>query len=307
MALNIILNDYYLKLDLNPSSKDINFVKMLKKIKKEIKKNRMLFSILNSVVNYRALKWERHYDRFFTNIIEGTLVVKLNNISGEFEIDVRSDILKRIVLTKEYEPRIVNLILENINSNEDAINIGANIGLFSNLLADNINSDNKVLAIEPTTRALEILKNNISRNNNQDKIIVFEGLANDIEGVYEINIVPGKFVHSSVKKENIIKEKVNGVTLDSLVIIHKINAGIMVIDVEGAEMNVLKGAVETIKKCTPVIISELDDDLLKEQGSNSKEVVKFLQELKYTIIDPEGGKLEYPFTGNIIAIPLKNY
>ena len=287
---------------------------MLKKLKKEIKKNRLLFTLINSVVNYRTLKWQRYYDRFFSNIIGGNIVVKLNNISGEFEIDVRSDILKRIVLTKEYEPRIVNLILENINSSTDAINIGANIGLFSNLLADNINSDKKVLAIEPTTRALEILKKNIVRNNNQKKIIVYEGLVNDLEGIYEINIVPGKeeystigkMVHSSVKNEFLIKEKVNGVKLDSLVKINNIHPGILVVDVEGAEMKVLKGAVETIKKYNPIIISELDDDLLKEQGTDSKEVLKFLQELNYEIRNSDEDSLEYPFTGNIIAIPLKN-
>ena len=285
---------------------------MLNTLKKLIKKNKLLFHIFNEIINYRIQKMSRYYDHFQSNVVGGSTIIKINNIPGEYEMDTRSDILKRVLLKKEYEDNIVKLILKNVDPNKDAINIGANIGLFANLLAENINQDKKVLAIEPTPRAFEILLKNNYRNNHQDKIITFKGLAIDTGGSYEINIVSGKeeystigkMVHPSIKRKKFIKEKVVGTTLDSLVKKHKINPGIIVIDVEGAEMKALKGATLTIKNSKPVIVSELDDLLLQEQGSNSKEVLNFLKDLDYKIIDSKGDKLNYPFTGNILAIPI---
>jgi hypothetical protein len=39
------------------------------------------------------------------------MVISLNNISGRYEIDSRSHILKEILIKKEYEPNIVNRIM----------------------------------------------------------------------------------------------------------------------------------------------------------------------------------------------------
>ncbi len=279
------------------------------KLKKIIKKNKPLFRILSAIKNYGSNKQARYYDNFFSNIVEGSMVVTLENISGEYEIDSRSDILKRILIGKEYEPEVSDLILKNINPNKDAINIGANIGLYSNLLAQKLNFNNKVLAIEPTPGAFKMLKNNVLRNNNENKIITFNGIATDKEGDYEINTVRGKeeyssvgqLVHTSIKNEKAINIKVKGNTIDNLVELHKMNPGLIVIDVEGAELNVLKGAIETIKEFHPIIISELDDKLLLEQNSNSKEVIEFLETLNYKVMDIEGGTPDLPFEGNIIA------
>ena len=284
---------------------------MYRKLKKVIKRNTLLFSFVNNIVNYRSIKLEKSYTSIISKMRGGNAIVKSNNIPGEYEIDIRSDILKRIVLTNEYEPDIVELIITNINPNKDVINIGANIGLYSNLAASKINGPRKVLAVEPTPNAFNLLKKNTLRNNNENKSILFEGAATDKDEDIEMNIILGKeeyssigkLVHDSVIKDKFIQVKVKGITLDSLVKRHEVEPGILIIDVEGAELKVLKGAVETLKKYNPVIISELDDALLFEQGSNSKEVIRFLEELNYTILDTLGHLPTSPFSGNIIAKP----
>lgn len=284
---------------------------MYRKLKRAIKKNKLLFSFLNNIMNYRSVKSEKNYDNIVSKIIEGNVIVKAKNIPGEYEIDIRSDILKRIVLTNEYEPDIVELILNNLNPNKDVINIGANIGLYSNLTATKIIGSRKVLAIEPTPNAFNLLKKNTHRNNNENKTILFEGVATDKDEDVEMNIILGKeeyssigkLVHDSVKKDKFVQIKVKGITLDSLVKRYKVEPGIIIIDVEGAELKVLKGGAETLKKYKPVIISELDDALLVEQGSNSKEVIRFLETLNYKIVDTLGQFPTNPFSGNIVAKP----
>lgn len=285
---------------------------MYRKLKRAIKKNKLLFSFLHNIMNYRFVKSEKNYENIFSKIIEGNVIVKVKNIPGEYEIDIRSDILKRIVLTNEYEPEIVELILNNLNPNKDVINIGANIGLYSNLTASKIIGPRKVLAIEPTPNAFNLLKKNTHRNNNENKTILFEGVATDKDEDVEMNIILGKeeyssigkLVHDSAIKDKFVQIKVKGITLDSLVKRYEVEPGIIIIDVEGSEMKVLKGAKKSLKKYKPIIISELDDNLLNEQNMNSKELILFLKSLNYSVNDIDGTKPTYPFSGNIIAIPI---
>ncbi len=284
---------------------------MNKKIIKLIKKNSLLFDILRDIKNYKLNKRAKYLENIFENVIGGSIVVKISNIPGEYEIDPRSHVLKQILLAKEkeYEPQIVELILKNIDPNKDAINIGANIGLYSNLLADNTSPESKVLAIEPTPRAFKMLKNNIKRNQNEKKVILFNGIAANKNGNYDINIIKGKeeysslgkLVHPSIKNTDFIIEQVNGLTIDSLVDKHNLKPGILVIDVEGAELNVLKGAIKTLRLYHPIIISEVYDELLLKQNADSRKLVKFLEDLNYTTLDINKGNVDFPFNGNIIA------
>ena len=58
---------------------------------------------------------------------------------------------------------------------------------------------------------------------------------------------------------------------------------LMIVDTEGYELNVLKGAVETIKKFLPVIVMEIhkNKDLTSRYGYNKFENAKFLTNLGY--------------------------
>lgn len=279
---------------------------MNRKIKKIIKGS-FLYPLLFKIKNRKRLKAEKHYELILSNVVGGKAIVEVTNIPGIYELDLRSDILRRILVTKEYEPEITAIILDNLLSNEDAINIGANIGLFTNLLANN--TTGKVLAIEPTTNAYNSLERNISMNNNQDKVITFKGIVTDQKGIFSINTVEGKeeyssignLVHDSIQEASFTTEEIEGISLDELVEIHGLTPKLLVIDVEGAESKVLQGGKKTLEEHKPTIISELDDELLVAQNTNSKEVINALEKLDYSVKDVDGSNIEYPFTGNIIA------
>ena len=286
-----------------------NMIKKMKDIfKNNIISKALLMPILNVKNNIKNRR-QRLLDTFLSNIIEGNLIVKLKNISGKYVIDVRSHLLSRILMTKDYEPEIVDLILKNIDRSKDAINIGANIGLFTNFIANEIDSDSKVLAIEPTPIAFKLLETNVLLNDNTAKVITYNGIATDRQGAYQINIIPGKeeysslgdMAHASIKNLTSIIQDVEGETIDNLVDRYNLNPGIMVIDVEGAEDLVIQGALNTIQKFHPVIISELDDVLLKKLNSNSNKVICFLESLGYEVKDVNSDKINFPFSGNIIA------
>jgi FkbM family methyltransferase len=282
-----------------------------------IKKNKIirafLFPVLllkNLILRNKNQKIVRFND-IFSNVIEGSLIVKLDSIPGCFEIDARSHLLQRILINNDYEPEIVALITENVNPQKDAINVGANIGLFAVLLSNLINSNRKVLAIEPTPLAFKYLNNNLERNNKKENIQVYNGICTNVSNEYTMNTILGKeeysslgeSIHISNIKEEIVKIQVQGETLDNLVLKFNLLPGLLLIDVEGAEMKVLEGSSKLLKELKPVIISELDDALLSKQDTSSKKVIAFLETLGYNVSNIDNTKINYPFNGNIIAKP----
>ena len=53
------------------------------------------------------------------------------------------------------------------------------------------------------------------------------------------------------------------------------------IDVEGYEMNVLKGSVEILQKYHPILLMEIDNIWLARYGSSYDEILSFLSPLGY--------------------------
>ncbi len=57
---------------------------------------------------------------------------------------------------------------------------------------------------------------------------------------------------------------------------------VLKIDVEGAELKVIRGARETLTRHRPVLVIELDDQLLGAMGTTSAEVRRLLSSYGYT-------------------------
>ena len=69
------------------------------------------------------------------------------------------------------------------------------------------------------------------------------------------------------------------------------------LDVEGYELNALKGAVSTINKCKPVIAVEVYEDWAKRYNASTAEVEQFLGGLGYkTAVTLENGDKIYKFS-----------
>jgi len=60
------------------------------------------------------------------------------------------------------------------------------------------------------------------------------------------------------------------------------------IDVEGAELMVLRGMTETLKRLRPIIVLELVPDLLANLGTSMEEVIAFLSSFSYSTVSLGG-------------------
>jgi FkbM family methyltransferase len=283
-----------------------------------IKNNAFLRTIASPIIVLRRRAMEkdkRAYDRYFESVVGGSLLLKLDNIPGIFEIDARSHLTQRIMRFKEYETDITQIIERYIDADRDAIDIGGNVGLISCLIASRLSSGQKVVCVEPLPNIAEKLRRNLELNKFSGVVEVHECVVSDKAGTLTMNYIPGKeeyssinrIVHHSVQGLKSEKVEVESHRLDDLLSSMDLNPGFMKIDTEGAEMKVLTGALCTIREFSPVIVCELSDKLLKSGGSSAQEVVELLSGEGYSVVDvltdspivPDG------FFGDILAVPSK--
>lgn len=165
-----------------------------------------------------------------------------------------------------WESFMIEYFKRYIKENSNIIDIGANIGTHSIILSK-LFPNCKVIAFEPIIWQYNILNKNIKINNITNCIAYNNGLGSknfkmyanpevmEIEQHHNFGAYPLK-----EKKENDICHEVDIIPLDSY---NFKNISFMKIDVETHEIEVLKGSLETIKLCKPIIIIEVDPNLVQ--------------------------------------------
>jgi FkbM family methyltransferase len=219
-------------------------------------------------------------------------VIRVSGYPGQFAVGRTSDILRRIVITGSYEPELVRVCKAYVDAARDAIDVGANIGLYSVLLTTLCRA--RVLAIEPTPAALARLRRNLLMNGVEGKVIVFPGAAAAAETELNMRMVTGREeystggrqLHPSAVGSEFATVSVQAQTVDTLVKEHNLDPGFIKIDVEGMEHTVLAGMRSTLEKHRPVILAELNDPMLRMNGSSAREIINYLQSFGYTLSDP---------------------
>jgi FkbM family methyltransferase len=159
---------------------------------------------------------------------------------------------------------------------EKIIDIGANIGRYSIHFSEIENS--KVICFEPQKDNFKALEGNISLNKRKNISPYNQGIF-DKNTKLDLNICEENCgANSLVIERGGKKEKITVSKLDDFLKEKGFGkVDLIKIDVEGAEINVLKGAKETIKKYHPIIFLEILED--------KQEIFDFLLSNGYKISD----------------------
>ena len=152
------------------------------------------------------------------------------------------------------------------DANVDIVDIGANIGLHSIAYAT-LFPGAMILAFEPSSKTRIILNNNIN-NNDLRNISVYPCAISDINGVVD-------FYETSDNAYNSLKDtrrkpvqsitKVECARLDDLLIGQQRKIGMIKIDVEGFEAQVINGAIKTILQMKPILFLEIYKGIASNQ------------------------------------------
>ena len=137
------------------------------------------------------------------------------------------------------------------------LDIGSHIGLFAIKCAKHYRSP-LVVAIEPCPNNLRFLRANIAMSGISDRVIIVDAAAGAANGKTRFWLSGRSAQHSLLpSKEKKVTIDVNVVSIDKLVMslnLHDVNY--VKIDVEGAEVDVIKGARATIRQFKPILVME---------------------------------------------------
>lgn len=219
-----------------------------------------------------------------------------------------------------YEHDIVQLLIRLIKPDSYFFDVGANIGLISVPILYQCRS-NRVVSFEPSPNTLPYLQRTIATSLYRTRWVIVNKAVGAEIGETEFHVSApqeGAFDGINDTKRGGFKKEiiVNMTTLDAeWELLGKPNVSVIKIDVEGAEINVLKGAVECITNQKPYIITEWNEYNFKSYGNIAEDLIKIANENDYSIYsipriikinDGSDLHVQMIFSENFLLCPNKN-
>jgi FkbM family methyltransferase len=167
-------------------------------------------------------------------------------------------------------------------------------------IAKTIEKEGAVIAFEPGKVNLKFLEMHISANHlaNVDVIKSLVGDENkEKTSFFESEEVSGMNSIAEIRT-NHQSTAVDMVTLDTIVDVRGLSPEIIKIDVEGAELKVLRGAKRVLTKHRPVLFLSVHPRQLRSLGDSPEALLDLIVSLGYTVLQadeslPFQGKLEF--------------
>ena len=184
------------------------------------------------------------------------------------------------------ERYVVTKLLKIIKPEDICWDIGANIGFYTCLLASRVEDTGAVVAFEPALRTCGYLCENISLNQFTNVTVVNKGLGDNVEQRHlyyaEAGLAEGT---ASLKYANgrAASERVTLDTIDNLIGELPVPDFIK-IDVEGYQLEVLRGGEYCLKTHAPLLMAELKDvgETNREEFS---EIERYITDLGYRLYE----------------------
>ena len=198
-------------------------------------------------------------------------------------------IRNEIIDNKIFDRKVYETAIKFVKDDTIVLDIGANFGQLSILLSK-CKKDVEVYSFEASKYIFEILKKNVQINNANVKL--FHNLVgNETEqelfikklNISKFNTYGSNMIEKTeLRNENSLNiEKINSIKIDDIFFNKKIS--FMKIDVQGYDLEVLKGSKKTIIKQQMPIIFEYEEDFAKDFNYTFKNFESFIDEINYKI------------------------
>jgi FkbM family methyltransferase len=192
----------------------------------------------------------------------------MKQVKGWWLPDTDTD-FDRWILDGEYQKKQRDAILEFVNKDGNAIDIGAHVGFW---LRDMCKQFKHVYAFEPIEEVRQCLAKNVSAENYSTYSV---GLGAKNENL-KVNYNPAETGNTHASKDGnqtITIRKLDDMNLPKIDYIK--------VDTEGFEIEVLKGGEKLIKEYKPFVHVEVKGKVLVKQGLSSDDVDEYLKSIDY--------------------------
>lgn len=186
----------------------------------------------------------------------------------------------------------IALAVQQVSCGSNAIDIGADVGLFSIPLGRKVGDNGTVLAFEPNRESYDILRNSVRcRKINSINSYNLALGKTDTDAFLETPIKKGRKHNALSKIKTDLRHRffqeseccrVPVRTLDSIVSSMQWNSlDFIKIDAEGFELNILQGGEYTLHRFSPSLLIEIEDAHTLQYGHSKQDVLAFLDSLGY--------------------------
>ena len=263
-----------------------------------------LTSIALSSIRAVRRAWPFRFGKDF-GTYAGAFATRIGLLSSEWyefqpglwmRLNIRDLVQQTILLEGVWDPVLTSFIQRTLGPNDVFVDIGAHVGYFTLLAARRVGAGGSVLSIEPNPFALDQLRGNVERNDLHNVLVEQTacGESRDVVKLYlhtESNSSMASLYSGSTAAGTAVE--VPCTTVDDLCRERGIGRVRLVkIDVEGAEMFVLRGMKRIMREMRPLIVLELHPHLLEEVGTPFEAVVGLLEAFDY-VLEPLGGHANY--------------
>ncbi|MFT5716975.1 MAG: protein O-GlcNAc transferase [Oleiphilaceae bacterium] len=154
----------------------------------------------------------------------------------------------------------IHFVRAFIKPDMQTLDIGANYGLYSTAIANNLGKKGKLWCFEPTQNTADALRKTIEKNNLDDRIELIQAGLSDHSGQATFFTSLNAELNSLTETSSTSSEKqtIDLLTLDQCLEKYQWQTlDFIKLDAEGEELNILKAGQKTLSDCSPLIMFEL--------------------------------------------------
>ncbi len=232
------------------------------------------------------------------------------------ELVLNEYVQSQLYLFGTFEPATVKVLKRLVKSGDTALDIGANVGYLSLVLAKCVGNSGKVFSFEPDAKNFALLKRNLELNADCNITPISMAVSDSHQPIrlyhakFDFNGGAHSMLPSEKHSSNFIE--IPATTIDEFVNAHELKKiDVIKIDIEGAEMKAFNGMSETLHQSRPFVVCELCEEHQARAGYTTQAVKKSMAETfdMHAFKVTESGKLketpmeETHLADNIVFVP----
>jgi FkbM family methyltransferase len=192
--------------------------------------------------------------------------------------------------------------------------IGANIGFYTLNAVKRVGATGLVAAVEPQDASRRMPERHVRLNGFQDRVRILDCPAGDSDGVAVEFFQPSEQVHSGsslafardvdyVDRSRLNIHRKTMRTVDSLAAELGRDPDVLKIDVEGAELRVLRGAERVLRRRRPTALSAVHPFWMAGLQDTVEDLAAFVASVGYRMVGLDGSPRPKPDYEEVLLLP----
>ncbi|MGX5684660.1 FkbM family methyltransferase [Chryseobacterium cucumeris] len=185
-----------------------------------------------------------------------------------------------------YDENIICIAREYIQKDTIVLDIGANYGQMSLEFSKYVGENGAVYAFEAQKKVFDILNLNINANNIKNIIPFYNAVYNQSNKkvcFQEIDLKRFSSLGSfGIDINNNKSSEIDTIAIDSINFDKKIS--FMKIDIQGADLFALEGAINTIKQHRMAIVFEYEEQFQQDFGTSFQDYIDLIHKIDYKFV-----------------------